>query len=108
MPMARAGVKTRRCGRGEGAVASAQMNRREIPAMSTDPVALAAELIRCPSVTPEEGGAIVLLADRLASAGFRVTRTDRNGIANLHARWGDAGPVIGFNGHTDVVPPGDP
>lgn len=75
--------------------------------MPTDPVALAAELIRCPSVTPEEGGAITLLAGRLAAAGFRVERPDRGGIANLYARWGDAAPAIGFNGHTDVVPPGD-
>lgn len=75
---------------------------------ATDAVALTAELIRCPSVTPEEGGAIVLLAARLAAAGFRVTRCDRGGVANLYARWGEAGPVFGFNGHTDVVPPGDP
>lgn len=76
--------------------------------MTTDPVALTAELIRCPSVTPAEGGALVLLEGRLAAAGFRTVRTDRNGIANLFARWGTAGPVLGFNGHTDVVPPGDP
>ena len=76
--------------------------------MPTDPVALAAELIRCPSVTPEEGGAIELLSRRLAAAGFRVERPDRNGIANLYARRGEGGPVLGFNGHTDVVPPGDP
>ena len=74
----------------------------------TDPVELTAALVRCPSVTPEEGGAIALLAERLAAAGFAVHRADRNGIANLHARWGTRGPVLGFNGHTDVVPPGDP
>jgi succinyl-diaminopimelate desuccinylase len=73
----------------------------------TDPVALTAELIRCPSVTPEEGGAIALVEARLAAAGFRTVRVDRNGIANLYARWGTAGPVLGFNGHSDVVPPGD-
>ena len=73
--------------------------------MPTDPVALAADLIRCPSVTPEEGGAIALLAGRLAAAGFRTERADRGGIANLYARWGAGGPVLGFNGHTDVVPP---
>ena len=50
----------------------------------TDPVALTAELIRCPSVTPEEGGAITLLAARLAAAGFRTVRVDRGGIANLY------------------------
>lgn len=77
------------------------------PAM-TDPVALTAELIRCRSVTPDEGGAIALLEARLRAAGFRTDRVDRGGIANLYARWGTGGPVLGFNGHTDVVPPGDP
>ena len=76
--------------------------------MPTDPVALTAALVRCPSVTPEEGGAIALLEATLAAAGFRTSRTDRGGIANLYARWGTTGPVLGFNGHTDVVPPGDP
>jgi succinyl-diaminopimelate desuccinylase len=74
----------------------------------TDPVELTAELIRCPSVTPEEGGAIALLDRRLSAAGFRTVRVDRGGIANLYARWGSSGPALGFNGHTDVVPPGDP
>lgn len=73
----------------------------------TDPVALTADLIRCPSVTPEEGGAIELLDRLLSDAGFWTERTDRNGIANLYARWGSGGPVLGFNGHTDVVPPGE-
>jgi succinyl-diaminopimelate desuccinylase len=72
----------------------------------TDPIALTEALIRCPSVTPEEGGAIELLERTLAAAGFRTVRVDRNGIANLFARWGTTGPVFGFNGHTDVVPPG--
>ncbi|MFO1208704.1 MAG: succinyl-diaminopimelate desuccinylase [Amaricoccus sp.] len=74
----------------------------------TDPVDLAAALIRCPSVTPEDGGAIELLGRMLAAAGFHVRRADRGGIANLHARWGTAAPIFGFNGHTDVVPAGDP
>jgi succinyl-diaminopimelate desuccinylase len=73
----------------------------------TDPVELTAELVRCPSVTPEEGGAMVLLESRLAAAGFRTVRVDRGGIANLYGRWGSEGPVLGFNGHTDVVPPGE-
>ncbi|MEM0944998.1 MAG: succinyl-diaminopimelate desuccinylase [Pseudomonadota bacterium] len=74
---------------------------------STDAVALTKALIRCPSVTPTEGGAITLLEDMLAKAGFRTTRISRGGIENLHARWGEASPVLGFNGHTDVVPVGD-
>jgi succinyl-diaminopimelate desuccinylase len=74
-----------------------------------DPADLTARLIRCPSVTPAEGGAIALLAEVLAEAGFACTRVDRNGIANLYARWGKAGAnkAFGFNGHTDVVPVGD-
>ncbi len=75
----------------------------------TDPVALAADLIRCPTVTPEEGGALVLLERRLSEAGFACTRVDRAGTPNLFARWGAKGDPrsFGFNGHTDVVPVGD-
>jgi succinyl-diaminopimelate desuccinylase len=74
-----------------------------------DPVDLTARLIRCPSVTPEEGGAIALLSEVLTAGGFRCTRVDRGGIANLYARWGKQGAnrSFGFNGHTDVVPVGD-
>ena len=74
-----------------------------------DPVKLTADLIRCPSVTPVEGGAIVLLQDLLESAGFVCTRVDRDDVANLFARWGQGrnGRTFGFNGHTDVVPVGD-
>ncbi|MBR9841803.1 MAG: succinyl-diaminopimelate desuccinylase [Rhodobacteraceae bacterium] len=75
----------------------------------TDPAALTASLIRCPSVTPEEGGALVLLEELLSNAGFACTRVDRGGVSNLFARWGDKGhaKTFGFNGHTDVVPVGD-
>lgn len=74
-----------------------------------DPAALTADLIRCASVTPVEGGALVLLQDLLEGAGFACTRVDRGGIANLYARWGAKGAnkSFGFNGHTDVVPVGD-
>jgi succinyl-diaminopimelate desuccinylase len=76
---------------------------------STDPIQLTADLVRCASVTPVEGGALVLLEKLLAEAGFECTRVDRGGIANLFARWGDKGAVktFGFNGHIDVVPIGD-
>ena len=80
--------------------------------MSTpvDPVALTAALVKCPSVTPEEGGALVLLQSVLTDAGFDCARVDRGGICNLFARWGRQGAnrSFGFNGHTDVVPVGDP
>ncbi len=74
-----------------------------------DPAQLTADLIRCNSVTPAEGGALVLLQGVLEGAGFACTRVDRGGIANLYARWGAKGAnkSFGFNGHTDVVPVGD-
>ncbi|WP_296426777.1 succinyl-diaminopimelate desuccinylase [Yoonia sp.] len=77
--------------------------------MPIDPVALTADLVRCPSVTPIEGGALVLLERLLSDAGFTCTRVDRGGVANLFARWGRRGAnrTFGFNGHTDVVPIGD-
>ncbi|MDP1669353.1 MAG: succinyl-diaminopimelate desuccinylase [Phaeovulum sp.] len=80
-----------------------------MPMTATDPVALTAALVRCPSVTPAEGGALVLLENLLAAAGFECSRADRNGICNLYARWGKRGAnrSFGFNGHTDVVPVGD-
>lgn len=74
-----------------------------------DAADLTARLIRCASVTPDEGGALVLLAEILQAAGFECHRTDRGGVPNLFARWGARGArTFGFNGHTDVVPPGDP
>ena len=74
-----------------------------------DPVKLTADLIRCPSVTPAEGGALVLLESVLSQAGFECVRADRGHVSNLFARWGPKGHArtIGFNGHTDVVPVGD-
>ena len=77
--------------------------------MTADPVELTAALVRCPSVTPAEGGALALLEDRLSAAGFFCARVDRNGTPNLFARAGRKGAPrsFGFNGHTDVVPPGD-
>lgn len=75
---------------------------------NVDPVELTAALVRCPSVTPEEGGAIALLEEYLGIAGFSCTRISRGGVENLYARWGTAAPVFAFAGHTDVVPVGDP
>lgn len=92
------------CGKLAGA------RRRAYPdLMTVDPVQLTADLVRCPSVTPEEGGALVLLEKLLSEAGFETHRVDRGGIANLFARWGEKGHArsFGFNGHTDVVPVGD-
>lgn len=75
----------------------------------TDPVALTADLVRCASVTPADDGALDVLHDVLAGAGFDCAWADRGGIRNLFARWGPKGHerTFGFNGHTDVVPVGD-
>ncbi|MCB1503524.1 MAG: succinyl-diaminopimelate desuccinylase [Hyphomicrobiaceae bacterium] len=75
-----------------------------------DPVALTQALIRCPSVTPHEGGALTLLQDILQQRGFtchRMTFSDEGtpDVENLYARIG-SGPNLCFAGHTDVVPPG--
>ncbi|WP_223228287.1 succinyl-diaminopimelate desuccinylase [Roseovarius litoreus] len=80
-----------------------------MPAMPVDPVELTADLVRCPSITPAEGGALQLLENLLTEAGFACTRIERGGVSNLFARWGDKGAArtFGFNGHTDVVPLGD-
>jgi succinyl-diaminopimelate desuccinylase len=78
-----------------------------------DPVALAGELIRRPSVTPHDEGAIDLLADRLESLGFACHRLvfsepGTADIVNLYARLGEDGRNFCFAGHTDVVPTGEP
>jgi succinyl-diaminopimelate desuccinylase len=77
-----------------------------------DPVAIARDLIRCPSVTPTEGGALAYLAAILGAAGFTVHRMTFSepgapDVENLYARIGTAEPHLMFAGHTDVVPPGE-
>ncbi|MCZ8036202.1 MAG: succinyl-diaminopimelate desuccinylase [Novosphingobium sp.] len=77
-----------------------------------DPVALTQALVRCPSVTPAEGGALALIAQVLAAEGFTVERpvfsaAGTPDIENLYARIGREGPVFVIAGHTDVVPVGD-
>jgi succinyl-diaminopimelate desuccinylase len=79
---------------------------------SFDPVALARELVRCPSVTPAEGGALEVLAAVLRQAGFAVHREKFSNpgtpdVENLFARIGGGSPHLVFAGHTDVVPAGD-
>ncbi len=77
-----------------------------------DPVALAAELIRRPSVTPKDEGALPHLARVLEGLGFRCQLKEfaepgTEPVLNLYARFGSAGRNFCFAGHTDVVPPGD-
>lgn len=76
---------------------------------NVDPVELTAALVRCPSVTPADAGALDILHELLSDAGFACAWADRGGIRNLFARWGSQGNTrsFGFNGHTDVVPIGD-
>jgi succinyl-diaminopimelate desuccinylase len=78
-----------------------------------DPVALAQALIRCPSVTPADGGALDVVEEALRALGFvchRLTFDEAGGppVENLYARLGEGSPHLAFAGHTDVVPPGDP
>jgi len=77
-----------------------------------DALSIAQQLIRCPSVTPLDAGALGVLQKVLKANGFEVHRvTFREpgtaNIDNLYARVGDQPPHITFAGHTDVVPPGD-
>jgi succinyl-diaminopimelate desuccinylase len=77
-----------------------------------DPVAIARELLCCPSVTPVEGGALAYLERVLGGAGFTVHRPvfsepGTADVENLYARIGIGAPHLCFAGHTDVVPPGD-
>src|SRR5690349_12512689 len=85
-----------------------------MPNQSTaiDPVALAQALIRCPSVTPADAGALGVLEDALVPLGFACERLQfatpgAAPIENLFARAGTGAPHFCFAGHTDVVPPGD-
>ena len=80
--------------------------------MPADPIAIARDLLRCPSVTPAEGGALACLERVLAPAGFTVHRPvfgepGTADVENLYARIGSGAPHLVFAGHTDVVPPGD-
>jgi succinyl-diaminopimelate desuccinylase len=80
--------------------------------MPADPVAVARDLLRCPSITPNEGGALAYLERMLAAAGFSVHRVifsepGHVDVENLYARIGTASPHLVFAGHTDVVPQGD-
>lgn len=78
----------------------------------TDVLSLTRDLIRCPSVTPEDAGALGLVEDILARAGFETHRVvfSEDGYPdtdNLYARIGTEAPCLVFAGHTDVVPVGD-
>ena len=73
---------------------------------SFDPIDLTRELIRRPSVTPADAGAMDIVQARLAALGFVCTRLKFGQIENLYARRGNTAPNLCFAGHTDVVPVG--
>lgn len=86
------------------------MTRQATPDAS--PLAIARALIRCPSVTPQDAGALGILEQLLEHAGFHVERVTFSApgtpdIDNLYARLGTQRPCLAFAGHTDVVPTGD-
>ncbi len=68
---------------------------------------LLCDLLRRPSVTPDDAGCQELLSERLTAVGFTCETLQFNDVTNLWARRGDTSPVFCFAGHTDVVPPGD-
>ena len=75
--------------------------------MKTDPtIDLLCELVRRPSVTPDDAGCQQLLIERLTALGFRCETLQFGDVTNLWARRGDASPVLCFEGHTDGVPHG--
>jgi succinyl-diaminopimelate desuccinylase len=79
----------------------------------TDPLALSQALIRCPSVTPADHGALGVVEEALKGLGFACHRLTFEGnggepVGNLYARLGEGTPHLAFAGHSDVVPSGDP
>lgn len=81
------------------------------PSLPTDPISLLQDLVRCPSVTPADEGALDIVAQALEGMGFVVTRLafgpKGEETPNLYARLGTQGPCLCLAGHTDVVPPGE-
>ena len=75
--------------------------------MSISELKLAKELIRKPSITPKDAGAINLLAKNLRSLGFKCQVINFKNIKNLYAKLGKSKPNFCYAGHTDVVPPGN-
>ena len=83
------------------------------PPTAIEPVALAQALIRRPSVTPVDAGALDVLREALEPLGFdchvlTFSAPGTDDVTNLYARLGAGAPNFCFAGHTDVVPTGDP
>ena len=80
--------------------------------LNFDPIILTQNLVKCPSITPKEAGALDIIENHLSSLGFKCTRLPFSGnssyeVDNLFATIGSTGKHIAFAGHTDVVPPGN-
>src|SRR6202161_3556698 len=78
----------------------------------TDALSITRDLVRCPSITPADAGALGVLEKLFKAAGFETHRIPFSeagtaDVDNLYARIGNEAPHISFAGHTDVVPPGD-
>jgi succinyl-diaminopimelate desuccinylase len=79
-----------------------------MPSAPSDPeIQLLCDLIRRPSVTPDDAGCQQVLSERLTALGFECETLRFGDVTNLWARRGSASPVLCFAGHTDVVPPGN-
>jgi succinyl-diaminopimelate desuccinylase len=74
----------------------------------TDLISFCQQLLRCPSITPDDAGCMALITPRLEALGFKITRLDHEGVSNLWAHRGRGHkPIMLFAGHTDVVPVSD-
>ena len=74
----------------------------------TNSVNLTSELIKCPSVTPDEAGTFKLIRELYKDTDFKINEINKNGVKNLFLRWGSKNlPTFGFCGHIDVVDPGE-
>ena len=67
---------------------------------------LAKQLIKLPSITPEDCGCQQLIAEHLARLDFEIESLPYEDVSNLWAVKGNEGPLLVFAGHTDVVPTG--
>ena len=76
------------------------------PVTATPTIDLAQALIRCKSVTPDDGGCQAIIAARLEALGFVIEHVQVGLVKNFYARLGQTSPTVCFAGHTDVVPPG--
>ncbi|WP_439239125.1 succinyl-diaminopimelate desuccinylase [Lonepinella sp. BR2919] len=75
--------------------------------MKNDILSLAQNLIRCPSISPDDQGCQQVIAERLEKLGFSIEWLPFNDTLNLWAKHGSTAPIVAFAGHTDVVPAGD-